>query len=102
LQAKGCFLVEGLERPLRPWDYAHCPPDTPHVQVATGNAPFVYVAVGSRPGGPSRLVYPVDETATRHNAGVAEETSFGREAYAKFDVLTGTYREGDLPAVESR
>jgi uncharacterized cupin superfamily protein len=102
LAGEGLFLVEGLERPLRRWDYAHCPPDTPHVLVATGDVPFVYVAVGARPGGPSRLVYPVDETAIRHNAGVAEETSLGKEAYAKFELATGRYREGDLPLVESR
>jgi hypothetical protein len=39
----------------------------------------------------------VDETARRHGAGVAEETSTGKEVYSGFEFETGPYREGDLP-----
>jgi hypothetical protein len=44
------------------------------------------------------LVYPVDETALKHGAGVAEETTDGGEAYAgTSEVVPTRYVEGDLP-----
>ncbi len=30
------LLVEGEERPLRAWDFAHCPPGTAHAFVGAG------------------------------------------------------------------
>jgi uncharacterized cupin superfamily protein len=98
LAGEGLALVEGEERPLRAWDYFHCPADTPHVVVAAGDGPFVYIAVGARSNDPSRLVYPVDPVALAHDAGVAEETTSGKDAYARFGKYeTGPYREGTLP-----
>ncbi|HEV8688012.1 MAG TPA: cupin domain-containing protein [Gaiellaceae bacterium] len=98
LAGEGLALVEGEERPLRAWDYFHCPADTAHVVVGVGKGPFVYVAVGGRSKDPSRLVYPVDPVALAHDAGVAEETKSGKEAYARFGKYeTGPYREGTLP-----
>jgi uncharacterized cupin superfamily protein len=97
LAGEGLLIVEGEERPLQAWDYAHTPPDTPHVLVAAGDRPFVYIAAGSRSDAPSRLRYPVDETAQRHGAGVSEATSSGKEAYAGLEIEPGAYREGDLP-----
>jgi hypothetical protein len=68
------------------------------VLVGAGDGPFVYVAVGGRNDDPSRLVYPVDPVALGHDAGVAEETRSGKEAYERFGKYeTGTYREGTLP-----
>jgi quercetin dioxygenase-like cupin family protein len=32
------LLVEGEERPLRAWDFVHCPPGTAHVFVGAGTA----------------------------------------------------------------
>jgi uncharacterized cupin superfamily protein len=98
LAGEGLALVEGEERPLRAWDYFHCPPDTPHVLVATGDGPLVYVAVGGRSKDPSRLVYPVDPVALKHDAGAKEETTSGKDAYAGWGPYeTGRYREGTLP-----
>jgi uncharacterized cupin superfamily protein len=98
LAGEGLALVEGEERPLRAWDYFHCPADTPHVLVATGDAPFVYIAVGGRSKDPSRLVYKVDAAAVRHGAGVEEETRSPKDAYERFGKYeTGPYREGTLP-----
>jgi hypothetical protein len=55
--------------------------------------------VGSRPQ-QEELLYPVAEVARKHNAGVAKETSSGREAYAPFPQSTeGRYREGTLPGL---
>ena len=42
------LLVEEEERPLRAWDFVHCPPWTAHAFVPTGERPCVIVMVGSR------------------------------------------------------
>ena len=33
------LLVEGEERPLRAWDFVHCPPGTEHIFVGAGDGP---------------------------------------------------------------
>lgn len=97
LSGRALLLVEGEERPLRRWDYVHCPPGVEHVVVGAGDGPCVLVAVGSRVG-PANVVYPVNETALRHRAGVEQESTVAREAYAPFgkDVETA-FREEFLP-----
>jgi uncharacterized cupin superfamily protein len=103
LAGEGIAIVEGQERPLEAWDFFHCPAGTPHVLVAAGDTPFVYVAVGSR--GPEKegsLHYPVDQTALRHRAGVREPTTEAKTAYAGLEVETGPYRDGDLPDYDKR
>ena len=77
------LVVEGEERRLKAWDFVHCPPMTEHVFVGAGDGPCVVVGVGARRKGRT-LVYPVNETALRHGAGVDEETSDPRVAYARF------------------
>jgi uncharacterized cupin superfamily protein len=79
------LIVEGEERPLRTWDFVHCPPETAHVFVGAGDGPCLLLGAGARVEGRS-LVYPVDEAALRHRAGVERETSDGREAYAAYRV----------------
>jgi uncharacterized cupin superfamily protein len=79
-----CLLIaEGQERLLKAWDFVHCPPMTRHVFVGAGDVPCVVVAVGARRKGRD-LVYPVDDVALRHGAGVQVETSDSSEAYARF------------------
>ena len=91
------LLVEGEERPLKAWDFVHCPPWTEHVLVGTGSRPCVFVAVGARPP-ESHVRYTVAEVARKHDACVAEETTSADEAYARFSPLAKRrYREGDLP-----
>ena len=97
---EGIAIVEGEERPLGQWDYFHCPPETPHILVATGDAPFVYVAVSPRREG-SSLVYPRDETAARHGASVDSDTTDPREAYAERKSWFASY-PGGLPDYDSR
>jgi uncharacterized cupin superfamily protein len=97
-----CLLViEGQERRLKAWDLVHCPPWTEHVLVGAGTEPSVVLAVGARPEGHGAelgIRYPVSEAAQKHGAGVSEETSAAREAYAQFPRPTeGRYRAGDLP-----
>jgi uncharacterized cupin superfamily protein len=77
------LLVEGQERPLRAWDFVHCPPDTEHAFVGTGDAPCVIFMIGARKGWPEKgIVYPRSEVALRHGAGVETETASPAEAYA--------------------
>jgi hypothetical protein len=63
----------------------HCPPDTEHIFVATGDGPCVIFAAGAHVGWPEKgIVYPRSELALRHGAGVETETAVPREAYAPF------------------
>jgi len=101
LYGEALLLVEGQERPLRQWDFVHCPPETRHMIVGAGEGPCAILAVGSREhigehcnGG----AYTVDEVALRHGAGVEEETSDPEQAYARFPESEPTrYRDGWLP-----
>jgi len=101
LSGEGLLLVESEERPLRQWDFVHCPPGTRHMILGAGKAPCVVLAVGARQqrapderwGG-----YTVDELALRHGAGVERETNDATEAYAGFeDPEPTSYRDGWLP-----
>jgi uncharacterized cupin superfamily protein len=86
LSGEALLIVEGQERPLKQWDFVHCPPETRHVFVGTGDAPCVILAASSRQfqkDGPWGF-YSVDETAARYNASSPEETQDGRVAYARF------------------
>lgn len=85
LSGEALLIVEGEERPLRAWDFVHCPPETNHVIVGAGNGPCVVVATGARDrsvDNPDWGGYPVDEVALRHGAGVERETNDPEEAYA--------------------
>jgi uncharacterized cupin superfamily protein len=76
-------IVEGEERPLKAWDFLHCPPGTHHILVGAGNGPCVIFMAGGREHRGS-AVYVRDETALQHGAGVEKDTSDGKEAYASF------------------
>jgi len=91
------LLVEGEERPLRTWDFVHCPGGTHHIIVGAGSGPSVVLAVGGR-GGRKRIVYPVDRMALEHGVGAERETTKPQEAYASFPKFTRCrYRPGWLP-----
>ena len=100
LSGEALLVVEGEERPLRRWDFFHCPPGTEHVIVGAGDGPCVVLAIGSREHqrGEDWGAYTVDETALRHGAAVSEETSDRAKAYAgaRKSELT-SYQEGWLP-----
>ena len=101
LSGEALLLVEGEERPLRQWDFVHCPPETRHMIIGAGDGPCVVVAVGSRQHVGENVnggAYVVDETALRHGVGVEEETNEADTAYAGFpDSEPSQYREGWLP-----
>ena len=93
LSGEALAIVEGEERLLQQWDLLHCPAGTSHTVLGAGDGPCVVLAVGARDQstGPEWGAYTVDEAALRHDAGVGEETTEPREAYARFgnSELTG-------------
>ena len=111
LSGEALLIIEGEERPLRQWDFVHCPPETQHVIVGAGDSPCLVLAIGAREhhttrGPDGRLqgtddwgAYTVDETALRHGAGVEEETTDAEVAYARFPQPELTrYRDDWLPS----
>jgi uncharacterized cupin superfamily protein len=79
-----CLLViEEEERPLRAWDFVHCPPGTRHTFVGTGDGPCVIFMTGARRDD-GTIVYPRSETARARGAGVETETPDPGKAYAPF------------------
>ncbi len=100
LAGDALLIVEGDERPLRTWDFVHCPTGTKHTIVGAGNGPCLVVAVGARDhqDSPDWGGYTVDDAALRHGAGVEEETTDPKQAYAPFTRRQpARYREGWLP-----
>jgi uncharacterized cupin superfamily protein len=111
LAGEALLIIEGEERPLRQWDFVHCPPGAQHVIVGAGDGPCVAFAVGalekhtvgSRVDGTLQGrddwgAYTADEAAIRHGAGVEAETTDAAVAYARFPELEPTpYRAGWLP-----
>jgi uncharacterized cupin superfamily protein len=100
LSGEALLIVEGEERPLRRWDFVHCPPKTQHIIVGAGDGPCIVVAVGARAheGTPEWGGYTVDEVALRHGVAVERETNDAREAYAHVTRRGhARYREGWLP-----
>ena len=110
LSGEAVAVVEGEERPLRQWDFLHCPAGANHVIVGAGDGPCVVFAVGSREHHTHRTAdgaiegrddwgaYTVDEAARRHGASVEEEATDADVAYARFpEPVTTRYRDGWLP-----
>jgi uncharacterized cupin superfamily protein len=81
LSGECTLIVEEEERPLRQWDYVHCPGGTRHIFVGAGDGPCAILMIGVRPE-VETLLYPASKVAARHGASAAEETSDPDEAYA--------------------
>jgi len=84
LSGECTLLVDGQERPLRSWDFVHCPAGVEHVFVGAGDEPCVVLMTGVR-NEDEQLLYPVSELAARHGASAEEETPDPRQAYAFFE-----------------
>jgi uncharacterized cupin superfamily protein len=100
VSGEALLIVDGEERPLRTWDFVHCPPGTRHVIVGAGSGPSVVIAVGSRVRSEERdaLGFPADAAADRHGASVRADTMDGGVAYADVPPRRPTaYRDGWLP-----
>ena len=90
------LVVEDEERPLRTWDFFHCPPGTRHVIVGAGDGPCDEIAIGARVR--DELGFPADDIARRYGASVDAETTDGGVAYASVPEREPTaYRDGWLP-----
>ncbi len=83
LRGECLLIVEGRELQLQQWDYFHCPSDVAHALVGAGTESALVLAVGNRIG-PDAILYPRDDTALRHGAGVEHETPDPKEAYSRF------------------
>jgi uncharacterized cupin superfamily protein len=100
LDGEALLIAEGEERPLRKWDFVHCPAGMNHVIVGAGEGPCVVVGIGARQhqDGDGWGGYTVDEAAARRNASAEQETTDPHEAYARFPARQPTrYRDGWLP-----
>jgi uncharacterized cupin superfamily protein len=100
VSGEALLIVEGEERPLRAWDFVHCPSLTKHTIVGAGDGPCVVIAVGARQHqeGPDWGGYTVDEVAQRHGAGVEQDTNEPKDAYAPLTRRQHAgYRDGWLP-----
>jgi uncharacterized cupin superfamily protein len=97
LSGEALLIIEGEERPLRQWDFVHCPPGTKHVIVGAGESLCIVFAVGALEhhttgtlvdgtlhGAADWGAYTVNEAALRHGGGVEEETTDAEVAYARF------------------
>ena len=103
VSGEAILVIEGEERPLRAWDFVHCPPNTRHVVVGAGSGPCLVIAIGAREHAEEAeaLGFPAEELAERYGASVEEDTMDGGVAYASVPAREPTsYREGWLPAVE--
>jgi uncharacterized cupin superfamily protein len=100
LSGEALLIVEDEERPLRQWDYFHCPVPVPHTIVGAGSGPSAILAIGAREhqAGPGWGGYPYSEVAMKHDASAEEETTKAEEAYARFPASEpAEYRDGWLP-----
>jgi uncharacterized cupin superfamily protein len=96
VSGEAVLIAEGEERPLRAWDFVHCPANTKHVIVGAGSGPCFVIAVGAREH--DSLGFTVDEAAKRYGASVEEDTRDGSIAYARVPRREPTaYRDGWLP-----
>jgi uncharacterized cupin superfamily protein len=96
LSGEALLIIEEEERPLKAWDFVHCPAGARHVFVGAGSGPCVLLAVGTRSGGD--VVYPASEVAQRYGAGVQAETRDPDVAYAALRPDEDTpYQRGWLP-----
>jgi len=80
LQGECIVILEGEERPLRQWDFLHCPAGAEHIFVGAGDGPCAVLMIGSRRK--DEAYYPVNEVAAKYDASVTTATDEPAEAYA--------------------
>ncbi len=108
LAGEGTLVIEGQDRPLKQWDFVHCPPGAAHVIVG---GPCIVLGVGSRErhtmigedgkrtGTPDGSAYVADPVAQKHGAAVEQTTTSADEAYARFPAREFTRYDGFLDRV---
>ena len=105
LAGSGIVVLDGVEHPLRQWDFVHCPPGTAHVIVG---GPITVLSVGSRErhtmldeegrrvGRPDWGAYVADPVAAKHGAAPERTTTSAEEAYAHWSPFEFTRYGGWL------
>jgi uncharacterized cupin superfamily protein len=83
LSGECVLIVEGEERRLHAWDLVHCPAGTTHAFVGAGDGPCVLLMVGARTED-GTILYPREDAALRHGAGVEADTEDPHVAYSPF------------------
>jgi uncharacterized cupin superfamily protein len=73
-------IINGEERPLKQWDFFHCPAGTEHVFVGAGKEPCAILMIGSRREYAPH--YVVNALAAKYDASVGEATDDPASAYA--------------------
>ena len=81
LSGECLLLINGEKRPLKTWDFVHCPPGATHVFVGAGAGPCTILMIGHRPAD-HRLFYPESALAREYGAESPEPTSEPRVAYS--------------------
>jgi uncharacterized cupin superfamily protein len=97
LSGECVLIVQGEERPLRQWDFFHCPGGVDHAIVGAGEGTSLVLAVGARTPESEGAFYPADPVAQNYRAGVKADTSEARDAYAAYTMEWQAYEEGWLP-----
>jgi uncharacterized cupin superfamily protein len=100
ISGEALLVVEGQERPLRQWDFVHCPPKTEHLIVGAGEGPCIVIAMSSRENqafGPYGE-YVASEVARKYGASPPETLQDVDEADVDWPTSEPTsYRDGWLP-----
>jgi uncharacterized cupin superfamily protein len=82
LHGECIVILDGEERPLKQWDFVHCPAGVEHVFVGAGDGPCAVLMIGSRRKDEAH--YPVNDVAAKYDASVAKATDDPAEAYAEW------------------
>ena len=96
ISGEALLIIESEERPLRQWDFVHCPPKTGHVVVGAGDGPCVLLAMSSRENqqfGPYGE-YPPNEVAAKYGASPKGPED---QDFAWPESEPSSYRDGWLP-----
>jgi len=100
VSGEALLIVEGQERPLRQWDFVHCPPKTEHAIIGAGDGPCILLAMSSRENqayGPYGK-YIASEVARNHRASPKETAQDDAEWEADIPSSEpASYGDGWLP-----
>ena len=83
LHGECILIVDDQERPMKKWDFFHCPPGTDHIFVGAGDGPCAIVMFGVRPD--KDLYYPASELAAKYGAEAPEPTADPDAAYSDWN-----------------
>ncbi len=102
LSGEALLIVEDEERPLRQWDYFHCPPNVlahdRRRRLGAVRDPCASARARAQDG-PDWGGYPLSEVAMKHDAAAEEETTDPARGVRALSGSgsEGEFREGWLP-----